>query len=106
MERACRSCAEPDNPPSAVSIAVVVLIAIVVIYYFTKWLGGTRDGFVSRRAQEVYQASQELFSRTGGNASFSEFKTAAPGAEAVLYTDARSLWKQGKLTPEAVEKVL
>jgi hypothetical protein len=106
MERAREcSCAKSD-PPSAVSIAVAILLAIVAIYLLSRWLSGTRDGFVSKRAQEVYQASQELFSRTGGNASFSEFKTVAPGAEAVLYTDARGLYKQGRLSPEAVEKVL
>lgn len=104
-ERGCRSCTE-GRPPSAVTIAVVVLAAILLIYYLTRWLGGGRDRFVSQRAQEVYQTSQELFSRTGGNASFSEFKTSVPNSDAVLYTDARALWKKGQYSPEKLERVV
>jgi hypothetical protein len=93
---------------SAITVTIVVIIAIILIYYLSRWLSrGSRDTFVSQRAQEVYQGSRELFDRTGGNATFSEYKTtAAPGSDAVAYSDIRALWKQGALTPEAVQGAL
>jgi hypothetical protein len=108
MDPPCHPCGEPTQPISAVTVAVIVIIAIVVIYYLSQWLSHRpRDTFVSQKAQEVYRGSRELFDRTGGNATYSEYKTtAAPGTDAVAYSDIRSLWKQGTLTPEAVQRVL
>lgn len=103
----CRPCAAPYKPVSATTVAVVVLLAVVIIYYFTRWLArGRRDGFASRRAQEVYQATRELFDRTGGAATYSEYKTSLQDADPVLYTDVRRLWKEGRLSPEEVAKVI
>lgn len=105
--RACRPCTETERSVSAVTVAVAVIAAIILIYYLTGWLGHRpRDKFVSQRAQEIYRSSREIFERTGGNATFSEYKTAVPGAEAVLYTDARSLWKRGELSPERLQEML
>jgi hypothetical protein len=91
----------------ATSVAIIVLLVVVVIYYFTRWLArGRRDGFTSRRAQEVYQSTRELFDRTGGAATYSEYKTTLSDADPVLYTDVRRLWKEGRLSPEEVAKVI
>ena len=105
MDQTCRPCEEPDRPVSAVTVAVVVIAAIVLIYYLAS-PRGRRDKFVSRQALEVYRSSRELFERTGGTATFSEFKSVAPDADAVIYSDARALWKKGELSPERLQEML
>ena len=87
-------------------MALVVILAIALIYYLALWLGQARDGFASQRAHEVYDRSRAVFEKTGGKATFSEYKTVVPAAEAVLYTDARNLWKRGELSPEKIQEVL
>jgi hypothetical protein len=94
------------NQPCATNIAIVVLIAAAVIYYCVRCRHRRRDGFVSHRAQEVHHSSQALFDRTGGSASYSEYKTTLSTADPVIYTDTRRLWKEGRLTPEEVEKIV
>ena len=104
----CRPCSEPYRPVSAVTVAVVVVLAIILICYLVRWLGGRqKDGFVTQRAQEVYSSARELFERTQGNASYSEFKTTvAGGVDPVVYTDVRRLWRSGTLSPEKVQAIL
>jgi len=88
-------------------MAAVLLLALVAVCYLAAWLvRGRRDGFATRRAQEVYQTSRELFDRTSGAATYSEYKTTLSGADPVLYTDVRRLWKEGRLSPEEVGKVI
>jgi hypothetical protein len=83
--------------------AVLVVVAIVVIGYVKR----RREGFASQRAQEVFQASNELFGRTTGGATFSDYKTAVPGpVDAVQYSDIKGLWKRGSLTPDTVQAAL
>lgn len=91
---------------SATTVAIVVLIAVLVICYFAGcFRRGRREGFVSQRAQEVYATTREVFGQKQ-DATYSEFKTHVPGADAVLYTDMRSLWKSGGLSPESVQQAL
>jgi hypothetical protein len=100
----CRPCAD-DHPVSATTVAIMVLLVVVLICYFAGcFRRGRREGFVSPRAQEVYATTREVFGQK--DATYSEFKTQVPGADAVLYTDMRSLWKSGGLSPEAVQKAL
>ena len=107
MDPSCRPCSEPIRPVSAVTVAVVVLIVVVIIYYFTGWLGHTaRETFVSQKAREVFSRSRDLFERTRGAATFSEYKASVPEGDAVVYTDIRDLWKHGKLSPESTQSVL
>ena len=95
----------PSRPTA--SIAAIVLLAVIVIYCGARWFAhGRRDGFVSRRAQEVYQTTRELFDRTGGAATYSEYKTTLSDVDPVLYTDVHRLWREGRLSPEEVAKVL
>lgn len=106
---ACRPCTEPVRPVSAVTVALVVILAIIIICCLVRWLGGRgrqKEGFVTPRARELCDASRELFDRTRGGATYSEFKTSYGGADPVLYTDLRNLWKAGNLTPEAVQTIL
>lgn len=66
-----------------------------------------REGFASPHAQEVFQASKELFGQTAGAATFSDYKTAVPGpVDAVQYSDVRGLWRRGALTAETVQAAL
>jgi hypothetical protein len=91
----------------ATTVALVVILAIIVVYYVTGFLGrGAREKFASKKAHEVYRESQELFMHAGSGASFTAYKTAVPDADAVLYTDARKLWIDGRLSPESVQQVL
>jgi hypothetical protein len=92
-----------------VTVAVVVLLAVVIIYYLARWLGGSlrlKDNFVTPRAQEVYDSSRALFDRTHGGATYSQYKTTVPQTDPVTYTDVRNLWKKGELTPESVQTVI
>ena len=104
----CRPCSEPHQPVSAVTVAVVVLLAVVVIYYLSRWLGRRqKDNFVTPQAQEVYDSSRELFDRTHGGATYSQYKTTVMGQpDPVTYTDIRNLWRKGELTPEKVQTVI
>ena len=86
--------------------AVVALAALVVLIIVMAMRCGRRDRFVSRQAQEVYNASKQLFGQTQGGATYSEFKTSTKQADPVLYTDVRKLWREGGFTPENVQKVL
>jgi hypothetical protein len=88
----------------ALLIAVVAFLVAVVIYCLTR--KGARENFVSEEARKIHATSRELFDKKSGTVSFSEFKSAIPSAEAVLYTDTRNLWKNGQLTPEKVQSVL
>lgn len=86
--------------------------ALVLALVWLVWLlgapahPGRREKFVSARAQQVYAASTQAFEASGGLLSFSEYRLAVPDADAVLYTDARDLWRRHQLTPEWVEKLL
>jgi hypothetical protein len=103
----CRPCSLAGEPVSAVTVAVVILLAVVIIYYLARWLGRTqKDRFASQKAQEVYSSSQELFERTRGGATYSDYKVSVPDADAVTFTDVRRLWRAGQLSPENVQAVI
>ena len=111
MDRPCPTvtCSEVAEPVSAVQVALVVILAIILIYYivrFLGYLGGRRDTFVSKRAQEVHDRAREVFSEGGGDARYSDYKKKVPGADPVQYTDVRRLFKEGKMSPYTVEAAL
>lgn len=83
-------------------VAAIALIAAAVM--LRKRRG--RERFASQRAHEVYRGTRDMFDKSQGSTTYSEFKTRIPGADPVLYTDTRKLWKSGRLTPDDVEKVL
>jgi hypothetical protein len=88
----------------AVATAIIILLIVVVVLFRPQ---GPREGYTSRRAQEIYESSRALFEREGKGATFSMYKTAlGGGTDPVLYTDVRRLWLEGRLTPEGVEAVL
>jgi hypothetical protein len=87
-------------------VAIIAVLVIAAIYYLVKKFGASKEGFASQEAQKVCDRSRELFEKTGGKATYSEYKTAIPSAEAVLYTDTRNLWRKGSLTPESVQSVM
>lgn len=105
-----RSPASPASSASAASAAgaiVIALLAAVIIYCIARpMFRKHRDGFSAHRAQEVYQSSRDLFDRTRGAATYSEYKLALDEADPVLYTDVRRLWKEGRLSPDEVAKVI
>jgi hypothetical protein len=106
----CRPCREAPKPVSAITVAIIIVLAVFVIFVVTRGISAPRllhkDSFVSNRAREVYNISRDLFDRSSGSAPYSEYKTAIADADAVLYTDARQLWKAGRLTPEAIQSKL
>jgi hypothetical protein len=99
------SCAGARGPASAATLAAVILLVIVLACCLLRGLR-RREGFASARAHEVYGSSRDLFERTRGGAAYSEFRARVKGADAVLYTDVRGLWKKGALNPDAVQGVL
>ncbi len=103
---------DPAGPVSAVQAALLVVLAVLLVCYLAKLLGtclggeGRGEGFASRRALEVHDRARAAFEEGGGEARYSSFKNKVPGADPVLYADVRGLYRAGRLTPEAVEKVL
>jgi hypothetical protein len=102
----CKPCTTPSVPMNPTLVAIVAVLVIALIYYLVKKFGKSKEGFVTKDAQKVFDRSRELFEKTGGKATYSEYKTAIPTAEAVLYTDTRDLWRKGSLSPESVQGVM
>lgn len=103
-------CGEPAEPVSSVQVAILVLVAALLIYYIARFLGGclggSRERFASKRAQEIHDRAREVFSEGGDDAPYSDYKKKVPGADPVQYSDVRRLFKEGKMTPHTVESVL
>lgn len=93
--------------PDCSGAIAILLLAVAIIYLFTGWLAPARrhrEGFTSPRAQEVCRASRALFDQAAGTVTYTEYKAAlGGGVDPVLYTDVRRLWREGRLTPEAVQ---
>jgi hypothetical protein len=113
MDSTCIPCASTsastESGPAATTVAVVVLLTAIAIYYFACTLNARRarrERFASGRAHAMCEKSRQLFDRTAGAVTFSEYKTEVNGANAVLFTDTLKLWRANKLTPEAVEQML
>jgi len=86
---------------------IVVLIVLIVAFYLGAFRGRFAKGrFVSKRAEEVHSRAQELFQKGGGSASYSDYRGAVPGADPVQYSDVHRLYREGRMTPEAVQGVL
>jgi len=109
MDRCAPACDHVAEPVTAVQVALIVIIAALLIFYTTRFLGylsGGREGFASKRAQEVHARAQEVFNEGGGDAKYSDYKKKVPGADPVQYSDVRQLFKEGKMTPYSVESVI
>lgn len=101
----CPNCTEPMPAINAVNVALVVLVAILVIWALLR-VKARREGFVSQRAAEVFNSAKPLLDQTKGNLPYSDYRHAVAGADPVQHDDVRRLYKAGKLTPEAVQGVL
>jgi hypothetical protein len=86
--------------------AVVVLAVLALLIHYGCGGAPHREGFASQRAHTVYQTARDLFTRTKGAATYTEYKAADRAADPVVYTDVRRLWREGRLTPDAVEGAL
>ena len=87
-------------------IVILIILFVATGVYFMKTRKNTQDGFISQRAYDMSAKAMELFTERGGDASYSNYKNKVPGADPVQYYDVRRLYKQGKLTPRAVESIL
>lgn len=85
--------------------AAVIVVLVLILICAVRGGGFGRERFASERAREVTRKAQELFTRNG-DVSYSNYKAAVPGADPVQFSDVRGLWKGGRLTPEAVDRVL
>jgi|SRR3990172_3747372 hypothetical protein len=94
--------------PLLLALVVVLLLAAIAGFciFFGKGALCGREKFASPRAHEVYNKSQDLFSRAPDGATYSVYKSVVPGADPVLYTDVRKLWTKGALSPETVQSAL
>lgn len=89
--------------------AVLAVVIVLVLAYLARVLGlfrGGREGFASQRAREVHDRAKEVFDEGGGDAPYSKYRSRVPGADPVQYSDVRTLYRGGGMTPEAVEGVL
>ena len=89
-----------------VCIVMIIVIFATTSVYFVKTRKHSQDDFVSQRAYDMTAKAMELFTDGGGDASYSNYKNKVPGADPVQYYDVRRLYKQGRLTPHAVERIL
>lgn len=97
--------ARPDSMDAALAVLAAVLVAAVIaLAYWAR--GGRRDTFVSQRARSLCQQSRDLFARAGPDVPYAVYSRAVPGADAVVYSDSRALWKTGALTPERLQATL
>jgi hypothetical protein len=80
-------------------VVIVVLAAIFAMHM-------RRETFTAQEINTVYERSKNVFDSTGGNATYSHFKTQVPGADPVLHSDTRKLWQNKELTPNNVAKVM
>lgn len=89
-------------------LAVVVVAILVAAVILAR--GPKREKFTSQQAQAVHSTAQELFGARGGDLTYSEYKTSAAErgqkVDPVLFTDLRKLWKDGRLTPGEVHRVM
>ena len=110
-KQASGPCPPPCGPPviNAIEVALVVLIAIVLIYYLCRFVvsmrPGHRDRFVSSQARVVAARAREVFA-DGGGSQYTKYRAGVPDADPVQYSDVRRLWREGRLTPENVQDVL
>lgn len=86
----------------ATLFAILTILTAITAYQVAKQQ--KRHRFASARAHEVAAGAQELFDR--GDASYASFRAAIKSADPVLHADARRLWRQKALTPEAIDGVL
>jgi hypothetical protein len=91
------------------SVAIGAALALAVIAAAT--FAGRRErraGFASRRAAALHGAARDLFGAAPeGGATFTELRRRVGGdVDAVTFADLRELWRQGRLTPEEVERAL
>lgn len=93
---------------STAALAVVIVAALVAIAVLAR--GPRREKFTPQQAREVHSTAQELFGARGGGLTYSEYKTSAAekgqAVDPVLFTDLRTLWKDGRLTPGEVLRVM
>ena len=104
-----RRCGEPAEPVSYVQVAILVIVAALLIYYISRFLGclgGSRERFASKRAQEIHDRAREVFAEGGDDAPYSDYKKKVPGADPVQYTDVRRLFLEGRLSPRSVLGVM
>ncbi len=86
------------------SVLLATLTILTALAAFWSARRPSRQKFASPRAQEVAAQARDLFAR--GADTYSDFRGAVRDADPVLHADARRLWREGALTPEAVERTL
>jgi hypothetical protein len=104
------SAAPPGACPPVISaqaarFALTIILAILIIWYVIRQCARSKcEGFtVSARSREIQEKAKTVFDRTAGAATYTEYKSAVPSADPVQFSDTRSLWAKGQLTPEKVE---
>jgi hypothetical protein len=98
----------PSSRASALQIALLLLASAALAGAFLM-VGAKKTGrekFVSKHARRVHAGAQKVFAEGGGDAPYSRYKAAVPGADPVQYTDVRALHLGSRLTPEAVQAAL
>lgn len=88
-----------------------IILALAIIYLFSCW-SSTREGFVSKRAEQIYAASQPLYSERGNATTYSEFKVRLePVVNDVgvdIFTDTKRLYvnNPSAYSPEVVQQAI
>jgi hypothetical protein len=83
---------------------VYVALAVVLLVAAFAWGRAPREGIVTPEARDLCDVGREVFGQ--GDATFSAFKLRAPQVDPVQFTDLRQLWRDGRLSPPEVQRVM
>ena len=88
-----------------------ILFIIAIVYLFSRW-SSTREGFVSKRAEQIFAVSQPLYSERGDATTYSEFKVRLePVVSDVgvdIFTDTKRMYvsNPSAYSPETVQQAI
>lgn len=87
-------------------LALVLAAAAVLVLAAVFALAPRREGFASPATRALCAAAGRAFAE--GDSSLAGFRAraGAADADAAIHADARRLWKEGRLTPDALEEAL
>lgn len=92
------------TPATGLQMALLAGLMIAIIYCLVWYFRRKNESFVSRRARTIHTQARKVFQ--GGDASYSDYKRSVLGADPVQYTDLRSLYRAGRLTPASVQNIM
>jgi|JI10StandDraft_1071094.scaffolds.fasta_scaffold44861_5 hypothetical protein len=80
-------------------ILLIVSIALLLLLF-----NSTSEGFISEKAQKIYDVTQKTYKGDLENVTFSNFKRKVPSVNFVEYDSIKKLIKGGNFSVDTVDK--